>query len=449
VPQARKAAPAVPVAPEPSQPRAAPAQPLEPTTKAAQSATPGADRLVLGSPQESAGSVAPGDDPRALDPNVELIKRLDTMSKQIEALQAQLLASRQREQELERRALETREEWTWSMIALAGLLLLGALVMAWRQRRTMPQSGWEPVVSRVPQAIAPRAAAARAGVDTFVRESSEISGRATMPARATIQPAPSAAITEPSLSDERNSQITVTELHDTVQVIKELYATVLERNTERNTSGAAGGSDGAKPPRPLELDLRTPTRVPAPPPLAEPVGSEGSDRRVMDERFTELQTEVGLDLDLSSVLAAAPEVVLTDLLARSSAERAASPAQRPAVAAPAEAQAQTAESASRVADSAPPAVSPAVGPTRSEAASHGGLFDENLTTTPTEVLLDIDVGTTTGFSHTTDRAAPRLSTQRPDAERARNDASALEPIDLLLDLSQPQVRSRQRAGRSA
>src|SRR2546422_6261875 len=70
--------------------------------------------------------------------------------------------------------------------------------------------------------------------------------------------------------------------------------------------------------------------------------------------------------------------------------------------------------------------------TRSEAASHGGLFDENLTTTPTEVLLDIDVGTTTGFSHTTDRAAPRLSTQRRSEEHTSELQSRLHLVCRLL-----------------
>jgi len=311
------------------------------------------------------------------------------MSKQIEALQSQLLASRQREQELERRALETREEWTWSMIALSVLLLLGALAMAWRQRRPVGQVAWEPVVTRPPQVTVPRSAMPRATADTFARESSEIAGRATMPGRATNPSVPATGITEPSLSDERNSQITVTELHDTVQVIKELYATVLERNTATNNTGR-------KPSRPLELDLRTPAQAPAltvaPPPLAEPARSEGSDKRITEERFTQLPTEVGLDLDLGSVVAAAPEVVLTDLIAPGNTEHA-SPA------------AATAQAAAQV-------------------ASLGGPLDDNLTQTPTEVLIDIDVGTATSLSK-------------------------LEPIDLQLDLSQSQARSKQRAGRGA
>jgi hypothetical protein len=177
----------------------------------------------------------------------------------------------------------------------------------------------------------------------------------------------------------------------------------------------------------------------SPPALAEPVRSEGSGKRGTDERFTELPTEVGLDLDLSSVVAPAPEVVLTDLLAQGSAPRAVWPTEQPAVAAAAQTPAQAAESPSRVTDSAPPVVVAA----RSEAARHDGLPDENLTQTPTEVLLDIDVGTTTGFPHTIDRGA------RPEAERGRNGPSVLEPIDLQLDLGQPQARPKQRAGRSA
>jgi hypothetical protein len=422
--KAPKTAPALPVAPESGRTRAA-AQPHEPSAKAPQPVTPGPDRLVLGSPQEIVSLSALGSDAgAALDPSAELARRMDAMSRQIEALQAQLLASRQHEQELERQALETREQWTWSMIALAVVLLLGALVMAWRQRRSVAQVAWEPVVTRPPQVTVPRPVMPRASTDTFARESSEIAGRATMPGRAANTATPTTGITEPSLTDERNSQITVTELHDTVQVIKELYATVLERNTSTST----GGSGGKKPSRPLELDLRTPPRAApptvSPPPLAERARSEGSDKRATEERFTQLPTEVGLDLDLGSVVASAPEVVLTDLLAPGSTERA-SPAEEPvAAAAPAQ----------------PPV----------QAAKLEGPSDDNLTQTPTEVLIDIDVGTTTGFSPATVGAAPRLNSQRPEAERStRNTPSKLEPIDLQLDLSQSQGRSRQRAGRGA
>jgi hypothetical protein len=417
--KALKAAPAVPATAEPHA-RTAPVQPREALAKAPQAPTPGPDRLVLGSPEEGIGPSAPGTDTgnSTLDPNAELARRMDAMSKQIEALQAQLLASRQHEQELERRALETREEWTWSMIALATLLLLGALAMAWRQRRLVAPVTWEPVLTQPPQVTVPRPVMARAATDTFARESSGIAGRATMPGRATNPSVLATGITEPSLADERNSQITVTELHDTVQVIKELYATVLERNTSSTT----GGSGGKKPPRPLELDLRTPghaTPASAPPPPAEPVRAEGSDKRATEERFTQLPTEVGLDLDLGSMVAGAPEVVLTDLLAPGSAERA-SRAEEPSAAA-----------------------ASARAPTQAES-------DDNLTQTPTEVLIDIDVGTTTGFSPTIDRAGPRLNPQRPEAERStRNAASKLEPIDLQLDLSQPPARSKQRAGRGA
>ena len=415
VTKARKAVPtASAAAPEPRHTRAAPAQPRETAAKAPEAAPPGSDRLVLGSPQESVTFSVPGSDGGvvALDPSAELAKRMDAMSAQIEALQAQLLASRQREQELERRALETREEWTWSMVALATLLLLGALAMAWRQRRPVAQVAWEPVVTRPPQVTVPRPVMARDSTDTVARESSGIAGRATMPGRITSSSVLATGITEPSLSEEKNSQITVTELHDTVQVIKELYATVLERNT----SSATGGSGGKKPSRPLELDLRTPTHAASPDgspaPVAEPVRSEGSDKRGAEERFTQLPTEVGLDLDLGSVVASAPEVVLTDLLAHGRTGRAALPAQEPV-----------------------------------EAARPSGPADENLTQTPTEVMIDIDVGTTTSL---TDRTVPRPNPQRAEGERgARGAPAGLGPIDLQLDLSQSQTRSKQRAGRGA
>src|SRR5580700_4962815 len=98
------------------------------------------------------------------------------------------------------------------------------------------------------------------------------------------------ATTEPSIHDDRNTHITVTELHDTVQVIKELYATVLGQKQ-----------------RPLDLDLRTPTgagradasSTPSGHPASADSSQSGSTgpatRAAAEQRFTELPTEAGLD----------------------------------------------------------------------------------------------------------------------------------------------------------
>ncbi len=504
---------AVPVAPGPARPAATrPAEAaVEPAAKPRRVAT--GDRLVLGSPEDSirpepgaaaAAGVAP-------DVNAELSKRIEAMSRQVEALETQLTASRLRQQELERQAAEAREHWTWMMVAFGVLLLGSALMLAWRQRAPAPQSAWPPVARQpVPVAEAqPRTGALRPELAT---SAPEIGGRATMPPARSI-----GATTEPSIPDDhRHTHITVTELHDTVQVIKELYATVLERNT----SGSAVG-----PQRPLELDLRTPTApaaaVPESPRVlgdqAARVGLHpGSGRESgSDERFTELPTEVGLDLDLSSALIPvegeafdSPKTEITaQASARSSvppsraAEAAPAPHQfpdesltqaptevsldidvgpttglprsieRPAAAAPATwspAQPIPIERAAAPAATevppgwttdfpttvpeptapAPSSTHPAAQPSRSAepAPAREEFADESLTQAPTEVLLDIDVGTSTGFPSSIERpTAPRIvARQLPGTARAASGGAALGPIDLQLDLSQPDSRNKRR-----
>ena len=69
---------------------------------------------------------------------------------------------------------------------------------------------------------------------------------------------------------------------------------------------------------------------------------------------------------------------------------------------------------------------------RPDAASRRDLSDDQLTQTPTEVSIDIDVGTATDFASTIGRSGPRTK-------------ASMDPIDLQLDLSQPQTRSKRRS----
>jgi hypothetical protein len=421
----RKALAAVPAVPQQQRASAPPADKSEEAAaKAPPAAAPKADRLVLGSsPQDSIGPLAAGADLHAVtaDANAELLKRLDTMSRQIAELQTQLIASRQHEQALERKAFETREQWTWSAGALGGLLLGGALVLAWRQRRPVARPAWEPVMTRPGPITTVRPMATRSASSTASRESSEIGGRATMPPSSSM----GGTHTESPLTDERHTQITVTELHDTVQVIKELYATVLERNTAAGAPATTGG----KPHAPLDLDLRTPTRIASPATRAGQDRPGGKEQHPIDERFTELPTEVALDLDLNTSAAGAPE--LTDLLKPGDAGRAPTQAERRAAAAPAAAspaRAQEAATAARAPDAEPVSVDLA----RSQAAAQHELAEDRLTQTPTEVSIDIDVGTATDFATTVGRPGPRTK-------------PSMDPIDLQLDLSQPQTRSKRRS----
>jgi hypothetical protein len=407
---------AVPVVPAPAAvTRPAPVEALESAAQKSPVAASRADHLMLGPPQDYVASAGPSGAEQSAEQNVELLRRLDTMSKQIEALQAELAASRLHERELARRSSESREGWTWLMGALGGLLLGGALVMSWRQRQPQVQSDWEPFPSRSTQP----ASAFAAGIAT-TRTAMQAAAAPGIGGRGAMGSAPTSfgATTEPSLSD-KNTEITVTELHDTVQVIKELYATVLERNT----SGAANSSTCGRPERGLELDLRTPTAAGSPGPRLlgsesgsggplAPAAQPGPDRT--EERFTELPTEIELDLDLSSVIRPVVPGGNTDMPAQPGAEG------------PIPARAPEPVAANSINEPAP-------------------LNEERMTQAPTEVLIDIDVGARTGFPDTNGQPSPRVvPLQRSEAERSRNAEPTLAPIDLQLDLNQPETKIKRR-----
>jgi len=407
---------AVPVAPTPASAaiKPTPVPRAEPSAQKSPAPSLGADRLVLSAPTEHAAPSAPSADAQAAQ-NVELLSRMETMTRQIEALQNELVLSRQREQEMERRLSESRDGWAWLIGAAGGVLLGGAVVFAWRQRRT-PGPSWEPISAVAPPPVqamvlktAPRAVPANVTPPG-------IGGRGTMaPAPTTIS-----ASTEPPMSDQRHSEITVTELHDTVQIIKELYATVLERNTSSaNTVTGTQRRD-----RPLDLDLRPSAGVAAQPPRApgqaarseRPTGADERNTRASpdEERFTELPTEAGLDLDLSSRIV--PVEPFT-----------ADP--EPAGAA------QTTPQAPQpiVADSLPvPAAHVVVAPR---------FADDQLTQTPTEVSIDIDIGEPSHLAGTVGQPITRVvPLLRPEAERPKNTVTAtLAPFDLQLDLDQPET----------
>jgi hypothetical protein len=172
-----------------------------------------------------------------------------------------------------------------------------------------------------------------------------------------------------------------------------------------------------------------------------------------------LPTEVGLDLDLSTAVAAqarqsaAPTEALVQWdddrrPAQTGQQRTdAAPPREPTPVEPAAAEPAGAgprasdEAVLASADPQPPATVPHKVP------GPGAFPEENLTQTPTEMSIDIDVGATTDFASTVGRAALRVtSAERTEAGRAKGAASAL---DLQLDLNQPELNSKQRVQRSA
>ena len=437
-PKPNQVPPAAEIAAAPVQEHPSPAP--APAKEAVKAARPPSDRLVLASPEDIGPAAPSGQETTGAVPDAtaELLKRIDAMTQQVQELQAQLNAERRRQEEL-RREFEERQAWTWSAGGLGGLLLGGALVMAWRQRRSPASSAWPaPVEDRLAAPIAPAIAreasvnAIRAARAAAGRDSRGIGGRATMPGALTNPPVVASTTpgaTEPS---EHNTHITVTELHDTVQIIKELYATVLERTT----SGSASTTTTGVPSRPLELDLRTPEAAkPAvlgalAPALSARIAAgqavpSGRDSRraaleeaTTEERFTELPTEVALDLDVGTRSAAneptEPMLVFEPLPAAGTESR------------PMPAKDIGAE---RIpATTAKAEMTPAV--------PAPGALEERLTQTPTEVLIDIDVGPTTGLSGITSAAEPTRvdPAEGAVAQRPRGNGTASGPIDLKLDL---------------
>jgi hypothetical protein len=432
---------ALPVAPTPESAavKPAPVRTEQPPVPKPATRPPEADRLVLSAPQQAAPAAAAAAEAQALQ-NAELLKRLDTMSKEIEMLRAELNASRQHEREMERRLSESREGWTWLMGAMGGVLLGGALVIAWRRQRS-PQPSWEPSASaarRAPTTIAPAPRAAVAAAAAVPG----IGGRATM------APAPTTINATTDMPDERHTDITVTELHDTVQVIKELYATVLERNT---SSAAPAG--GQRRPRPLDLDLKPPpaSSPEATPPQVLGDAVQGVQRPTSGERlaeaqdpqFTELPTEVAMDLDLSTlVMPAAPMLTAEELAARN-AGAPASHAPQPGLGDSSQATAAPGAVAARRAPASDAA--PASRIVLTELPTRAGFADDQLTQTPTEVSIDIDLGEPS--RNTVNQPATRVvPLQRADAER-KNTGPA--PFDLQLDLDQPETKNKPRGEKSA
>jgi hypothetical protein len=441
---------------------AAPASAAEAAIPEKRPARP-ADRLVLASTPDPASAA----EAQAVQ-NADLARRLDEMARQLQSLNNELTASRARVQELERRAAESRESWTWFLAALGGVLLGAALTLAWRHRRSSA-SAWEAVRAPAPQPGASPALSSKA--QRSGRIAPGIGGRGSMaPAPTTV-----GAVTEPTLPDDRPTEITVTELHDTVQVIKELYATVLERN-----STSVPGTDG-RPERPLELDLNAPTggngmgpraTVPVTTPAQRVVaetaagpgtstaaprprapGSAGLPTRrrsadteaAQDESFTELPTEMGIDLDLGSLTIAPPQSDPAPLNEPSVfAGRASKPV--PAAQDPG-AERVPVRAIVNWKEPAAGRTSPGELPV---SAAGAPFAEEHLTQSPTELNIDLDVGVPSRLGDArSSQGGAVLPLSRAAVVRNKDAALAPAPVDLKLDLPAAEARDRSRGDRSA
>ena len=245
-----------------------------------------------------------------------------------------------------------------------------------------------------------------------------------------------------------------------MQVIKELYATVLER---ASTTGAGADS---RPERPLELDLNAPTGVKAISPRVAPsptladaessaaaprvLGGEGQGPRrrrddqpetegAAEERFTELPTEMAIDLDLGSLTRLpktdeATTLGLPNLFGGRVNQSDPDPVPPSPVVDP--------ETDKAVLNWREPSGAPRNAPGELPASPSSATFpEEHLTQSPTELSIDLDVGEPSRLSETKPAsAASVLPLARAMAARAKAAPPPLAPIDLQLDLTKNEGR---------
>ncbi|HEX7156046.1 MAG TPA: hypothetical protein VF229_02465, partial [Burkholderiaceae bacterium] len=155
-------------------------------------------------------------------------KRVQELSNEVRQLRAELAAEKERQREAA--AAEQRVGFVWGAVVVTLIGLGGAGLLGWRRRRS-EQADWAAIAAAArptglgkatvvpPSAPAPAAAAAR----------KPASAAGTAKTR-DEQPA-----TEPAETGNPPNKIEVTELHDTVQVIEQLYNSFLDRDSGRRT----------------------------------------------------------------------------------------------------------------------------------------------------------------------------------------------------------------------
>jgi pilus assembly protein FimV len=382
---------AVPSVPKPA-PRTQPARAPEPAAAPAPKpqapvAAKAADRLVLSSSEPSPDAAAAA----AAAREAEVMKRVQELSNEVRQLRAELAAEKERQREAA--ASEQRVGFVWGAVVVSLIGLGVAGLLGWRRRQS-EKPEWAAI------------AAAAAARPTGLGRETVVPPAAPAPAPALARkPAPAAA---PAAREEHSTEATetgnpphkieVTELHDTVQVIEQLYTSFLDRDSGRRTvpiTQSAAPSDG------LPLDLTTASKanldrdsgrrtVPitqsaglsldltaAPPPkspidaapatedLSSPL-AEPTTRFDLDTP-SQAPTDLSLDLDLSTQTPAAAARVAQ--LASAKADLPTAP--------PLQAAAPRAGA---------PNIVPAGGP-----ATRADFGDTRLTQTPTELLLDLDL----------------------------------------------------------
>jgi hypothetical protein len=317
-------------------PVATPAAPAPATAERAPAPAAG-DRLVLSAPEPAAASTpaAPAtESPAAAAPvalpaerEQQILAQLDTLTKEMQSLRAELAAAQARNLELQKAQVFAQQQnaaatppYAWIFAGVAALALGFGLLLAWRSRKTA-EGGWEeenPVgpatrlgvsqeVERrgwtAPAAAAPLPTAPRAD---GVTEKSAAAVAAAWAAASVAEPATAAAARggvptslDTSSAPEREA-IEVTEFANTGQLIQDLYTPFL--------------ASGQKPAAVSEAEaapLPTPPIPSAPEPVAAALDGAGraaanAPHRVdvnldaMTELLAEQKTQIAVDLDVGT-----------------------------------------------------------------------------------------------------------------------------------------------------
>ena len=349
-----------PTAPRPpaAAPRVAAATPPPPVPERSPKPAAG-DRLVLAAPEAAvtptapaaaaangpagAATEAPAVAGLPAEREQQILAQLDTLTKEMQSLRAELAAAQARNQELQKAQIFAQQSasstpsYAWIFAGVAALALGFGLLLAWRSRRPV-EGGWE-------EQDAPVGPATRLGV----RHDEEPLGRPTALSRP-VAPVPrkeatdeksaaavaaawaAASIAEPATaasaravantaldtqSAPEGEAIEVTEFANTGQLIQDLYTPFLSSGGAR--APAAGESSG-----PTVQSLPVPPIPSAPQPLDASAGGDSGvaarpsamphrvdvDLDAMTELLAQQKTQIAVDLDVGTQ--ALPTQILDD-----------------------------------------------------------------------------------------------------------------------------------------
>lgn len=342
-------------------PKVAAAAPPPPVPERAPKPAAG-DRLVLAAPEAAVAPTAPvaaaADGPAGAvseapaaaaaglpaEREQQILAQLDTLTKEMQSLRAELAAAQARNQELQKaqvfaqQSASSAPSYAWIFAGVAALALGFGLLLAWRSRRPV-EGGWEeqdapvgpatrlgvrhdeeplgrPTALRRPAAPVPRKEA--------TDEKSAAAVAAAWAAASIAEPATAAsarAVANTALDTQsapEGEAIEVTEFANTGQLIQDLYTPFLSSDVSRSPAATSeSGGPAAQP-------LPAPPIPSAPLPLDASTGGESGgasrpaamphrvdvDLDAMTELLAQQKTQIAVDLDVGTQ--ALPTQILDD-----------------------------------------------------------------------------------------------------------------------------------------